>query len=410
MSQDTVLIIEDALEVRLLLKKAISRMAKYNVIEAADGRVGLTRALNDNPSIILLDLALPHMNGLEIMKELKAQNRQIPIIIITADSRTETILSAFRLGAKNFLQKPFKMKEMQVALENAMTEERLRRERDHLTQALARANRRQQRQLENWAALNYVARTISSTLDESEVFRRVVATANHLLNVEAGSLLLLDEAENVLRFAVTLGGKTAHTLKRVVPLGQGIAGWVAQHGQPTVVLDVHKDARFHANADQIPGFQTKAVICVPIKAMDRVLGVFEVINKRGQASGTTFTKQDERLLRTLASWITVAVENARLHRSLQEHTAVKTLKQAVVTLAHHINNELMTHALEVDSFKQSDLPDDEKVASLIRSSHNCSQRITAIVHAMGQITDIRTTAYLGSENMIDIKELLDSPR
>ena len=410
MSPETVLIIEDDLEVRLLLKKAISRMAKYHVIEAADGREGLTRALNDNPSIILLDLALPHMDGLEIMKELQIQNRLIPIIIITADSRTETILSAFRLGAKDFLQKPFRMKEMQSALENALTEERLRRERDNLTQALARANRRQQRQLENWAALNYVARTISSTLDESEVFRRVVATANHLLDVEAGSLLLLDEAKNVLRFAVTLGGKTTHTLERVVPVGQGIAGWVAQHGQPIVVLDVHQDARFHANADQIPGFQTEAVICVPIKAKDRVLGVFEVINKHGQASGTTFTEQDEKLLQTLASWITVAVENARLHRSLQEHAAVKTLKQAVVTLAHHINNELMTHALEIDNLRQSALTDDEKVASLTRSSRDCSQRIAAIVHAMDQITDIRTTAYLGSENMIDIKELLNSQR
>lgn len=406
MSQETVLIIEDDSEVRLLLKKAISRMAEYHVMEAADGREGLTRALNDNPSIILLDLALPYMDGLEIMEALRARHRMVPTIIITADSRTETILSAFRLGAKDFLQKPFRIQEMQSALENALTEERLRREKEHLTKALARANRRQQQQLENWEALNYVARTIITTLREDEVLQRVVATANHLLQVEAGSLLLLDETQEALHFAVTLDGKTSHALNQVVPLGQGIAGWVAKHVQPLLVLDVDEDPRFDPRVDQVPGFRTKAVICVPLKSKDQILGVFEIINKKGQNTGAEFTLEDVKLLRTLASWITIAVENARLHKSLQDHAATKTLKQAIITVAHHINNELMAYTLELDNLEQSPLTDDEKVASLIRSSRDCTQKITAIVQAMDQITDIRTTAYLGSEDMIDIEELL----
>jgi len=406
---ETVLIIEDDGEIRSLLKKALSRMTHYQVLEAPDGRVGLERALNDEPSVILLDLALPYMDGLEIMEELKAQGRLAPTIIITADSRIETVLRAFRLGAKDFLQKPFEMQHLQSALENALTEERLRREKEKLTRALANANRRQQRQLENWAALNYVARILSSTLEESEVLHRVVATANHLLHVEAGSVLLLDEKKNALRFAVTLGSTSTHPAKQMVPLGQGIASWVAQQGEPLVVPDVRLDPRFHADVDQLPGFQTRAVACVPLKSKERTLGVFEVINKQSQAGGAEFTAEDVKLLRTLASWITIAVENARLHRTLREHTAAQTLKRTVITLAHHINNKLMAYTLELDNLEQSALTDREKVQALMQSARMYTHKINEIVKAMESLTDVRTTPYIGSEDMLDIEDLLDNP-
>ncbi len=406
MTKEIILIIENNYEIRYLLKKALSRMERYHVIEAANGEVGLERALNDKPSVILLDLMLPQRDGLEILEALNAQGRRIPTIIITADSRPETILRAFRLGAKDFLQKPFEMPQMQSALENALTEERLRREKENLTKALAKANRRQQRQLDNWAALNFIARTISSTLEESEVLHRVVATAKHLLHVEAGSVLLLDEKNETLHFAVTLGEQTTHPPSGPVPLGEGLAGWVAQQGEPLMVPDVRQDARFEAEVDQIPGLQTRSVICVPLKSRERILGVFEVINKQSKSSNVGFTAEDLKLLQTLTSWITIAVENARLYRSLQQHTATKTLKQTVVTLAHHINNELMAYALELDNLEQSTLQNKEKVEVLISSARKCSQRISAVVKAMGRLTDIRTTPYIGSEDMLDIEDLL----
>lgn len=406
MSHETILIIEDDNNVRNLLEMSLSRIADYHVIKAADGREGLDRALHDTPSVILLDLALPYLDGLEIMERLAEQNHTIPTIIITADSRTEIILQAFRLGAKDFLQKPFKIKEVRAALENALTEERLRRERDKLTRALAQANRRQQQQLENWIALNYIAKTIISTLEESEVLRRVVATVNHILNVEAGSLLLFDGEEDSLHFVVTLGNKTTPVPKQTVAVNQGITGWVAKHAKPLLIPDVRKDARFDPNVDQLPGFRTRSVACVPLKSKNQVLGVFEVINKQGRSGTTVFTSEDIKMLQTLASWITVAVENARLTRSLQEHAAAQTLKQAVITMAHHINNLLMSLSLELNSVEHAELTDAEKNKALIRTSQKYNRQIAAVVKAMDQLTDVHTTSYIGSEEMIDIEDLL----
>jgi DNA-binding response OmpR family regulator len=406
MSQERVLIVEDDSSVRDILKDTLRHYTNYELIMAADGEEGLRYALEVEPSVMLLDLALPEIGGLEIMERLNAENKRIPTIIITADNRGDTILRAFRLGAKDFLRKPFHIHEIRSALENALTEERLRRERDKLTRALTIANQHQQRQLDNWVALDYIARTIISTLNESEVLRRVVTTAKHLLQVEAGSLLLFDEESEALHFAVTLGEQQSDVSARPEPVETGIARWVAEHGEPLHVEDVVDDPRFDPSVDQVPGFRSRAILCVPLRSRHKILGAFEVINKQGSPQSPAFEQEDVTLLKTLASWITIAVENARLNRTLQEHAAMKTLRQAVITLAHYINNHLMAFALELDSLEQSDLSDSEKVAAILDLSRRSNETIASVVEALDKLKDVRTTAYIGSEDMIDIEELL----
>ncbi len=408
MSQETILIVEDDASVRDILRDTLRHYTDHTLIMAVDGEEGLRRAMEDSPSVMLLDLALPEIGGLEIMERLNAEKKSIPTIIITADNRGDTILRAFRLGAKDFLRKPFHLHEIRSALENALTEERLRRERDKLTRALTIANQHQQRQLDNWVALDYIARTIISTLNESEVLRRVVATANHLLQVEAAALLLLDEESGALQYSVTMGAQSNEDSDSPDLVATGLAFWVLQNGEPLHVRDVWRDPRFDPNVDQVPGVRSEAVLCVPLKSRRKVLGVFEVINKQGSPHSPAFDQEDVTLLKTLASWITIAVENARLNRTMQEHAAMKTLRQAVVTLAHYINNHLMTFSLELDSLEQSELSDREKVKAVLDLSRQSNQTIASVVKALDRLKGVRTTSYVGSEDMIDIQELLDS--
>lgn len=405
--QETVLVVEDDVVIRSLLQQALSRPPEYRVLVAADGEEGRWIALHEKPDAMLLDLALPHLNGLELMAELVQAEVEIPTIIITAEDQPEQILRAFRLGAKDYLQKPFSIEQMRSALENALTEERLRRERDHLTKALTAANIRQHKQLENWAALNFIAKTIMSTLEEGEVLRRVMATVNHLLDVEAGSLLLVDQESNAtLNFAVTLQGAEAQISNLSLDLGQGIAGWVALHGDPLLVPDVSADPRFYPVVDLVTGFQSKAILCVPLKVQNRVLGVLELINKRSGPASPSFTDEDRQTLTTLASWVAIAVENARLNRAMQDAAASRALRQVVVALAHHINNHLMNCSLELDSLEHRQLHEGELTTALSGISRGCIQKISEIVTALGKVTELRTVPYVGSEDMLDIDGLL----
>lgn len=401
------MIIDDDDEMRSFLRDALLKLGGYRVLTAADARSGLTYVTTDEPNLILLDLHLADVSGLDLLERLNQEGYHIPTIAISAYGSEESILRAFRLGVKDFLQKPFTVSQAQVAIENALTEERLRREKENLTQALTLANRRLQKQLHNWKAINDIAQAITSTLEESEVFQRVIENVNRVLQVQAGSLLLLDQEAGELEFAVTLGEDAARFSDLRVKLGEGIAGWVAQHAKPLLVPDVRQDPRFYSQIDRITGFQTHAVLCVPLKAKGQVIGVIEVINKQRGPKSPSFTQGDKELLTMLASWVSVAVENARLNRATQEMAFAKALGQTVATLAHHINNRLMSFSLELDQLEEDKALDQQSIRDMIASARTCIREVSAVVKALDRLEKIRTVPYVGTTEMIDIEKPLE---
>jgi DNA-binding response OmpR family regulator len=406
MSDQTILVIEDDARIQEFLRDAVLIPSGYSVLTASDGEEGLRRALHNRPDVILLDLMLPRLSGLNVMRLLQRQNCHIPTIVITAYSSEQEILRAFRLGAKDFLQKPFTVEDVWAAIEKALTEERLRQEREKLTQALAEANERLQQQVQNWATLNDIAKAISSTLEEQEIFRRVVQNVTRILQVEACSLLLVDQETDELEFTVTLKGDVArYSAFRLQP-GQGIAGWVAEHGQPLLVPDVTRDSRFYARVDHSTGFRSRSILCVPLEARGRVIGVLEAINKRGESEDARFTEEDLEMLTALASWVAVAVENARLNRATRQMAAAGALKQTVTAMAHHVNNRLMAFSLELDGLEKEGAVDQQAVGAIIASARRSIQEVSAVVKALDRLGEIHTVPYVGAAEMIDIDDAL----
>jgi DNA-binding response OmpR family regulator len=406
MDQVTVLIVEDDEPTRHFLREVVEMRDCYRVLEAADGLVGMERALVDRPDVILLDLMLPGLSGLDLMERLRQQDCHIPTIVLTAYCSEREILRSFRLGAQDFLQKPFGIQEAWAAIEKALAEEQLRRERENLTRALAQANQRLQQQVQNWATLNDIAQAISSTLEESEIFRRVMENVSRILQVEACSLLLLDPKTNELEFAVTLEGDTARYSPFRLKPGQGIAGWVAQHGEPLLVPDVRQDARFYTQVDEATGFRSHSILCVPLKAREQVIGVLETINKRGAPGDPRFTQADLELLTALASWVAVAVENAWLNRATKEMAAAAAFKQAVTALAHHVNNRLMAFSLELDGLEMEGPLDQQALGAITGSARRSIQEISAVVKALDRLEELHTVPYVGTAQMIDIEKPL----
>lgn len=410
MERELVLVIEDNPGMRAFLRDSVLEPAGYQVKMAQDGQEGLKSALTTDPDLILLDLNLPRLSGLDILGHLYQQDHQIPAIIITAHGSEQIILKAFRLGAKDFLQKPFTMQEARIAIGNALKEERLRRENENLTRALTRANRHLQQQLHHWRALNDIAQAITSTLEESEIFRRAIENVSRVLQVQAGSLLLLDQRAGELEFAVTMRGDITRFSDFRIKLGEGIAGWVAQHDKPLLVPDVHQDPRFYPRIDQATHFQTRSVLCVPLRAKGQVIGVLEVINKQKGPKSPSFTEGDMELLTMLASWVAVAVENARLSRATQKLAATKALGQAVTTVSHHVNNRLMAFSLTLDRLEQESPFDRQTTNKLSTAARNCIREVSAIIRALERLEEIHTIPYVGDTEMLDIEGVLEPRR
>jgi PAS domain S-box-containing protein len=169
------------------------------------------------------------------------------------------------------------------------------------------------RRVDELVFLNEVSQILSSTLKLEQVLTILMDQTATMLDAEAGSVSLLDEESGELVFMVAAGPK-AHEIKGLkLPPGQGIAGWSAQEGQPVLVPDVSKDARWYGQVDQETGFVTRSLLCVPLISKDRVVGVVQVLNKR---TGT-FSEYDLSLLSSLTTVAATALENAQLYEKIR---------------------------------------------------------------------------------------------
>ncbi len=168
---------------------------------------------------------------------------------------------------------------------------------------------------------------INSTLDIDELLGIIMTTAGEVMRAEAASLMLLDEESKELVFRVALGEKGSELKEKFrVKLGEGIAGWVAQSGEPLMVNDPQTDQRFAGRFDNATGFQSKAIICVPMHAKDKIIGILEALNPVGR---TVFSNEDLALFQTFADQAAISVENARLHQALvNQEIAARELKIA----------------------------------------------------------------------------------
>jgi signal transduction histidine kinase len=171
-----------------------------------------------------------------------------------------------------------------------------------------------ERRSQELSTLNEIAAAVTSTLDSNEVYRLVVQKLNKYFQVDAGSILLLDETTGNLHFVMTIEGGEERLAGYVVPRGEGIVGHVVTTGEPEIVLNVQQDPRFYRDISESLGYVTNSILCVPMLARGRVIGAIELLNKLdGQ-----FTLEDADRLTRMAAFIGVAIENARLFQQVAD--------------------------------------------------------------------------------------------
>ena len=316
MAQERVLVIEDSFETQQLLAELVLEPNGYRHLAAMDGEDGLRLALEETPDLIVLDMQLPKMNGLEVLEALQQQDVDIPVIFTTIRESVELVVQAFRLGARDYVIKPFGPTEMHEAIQRALTTTTLREERDQLTQQLVEINQQLQRQLQELNVIYTIGRSVTSLLDLTRVLNRVVEAAVYLADAEEGMLLMLNRErdELYLRAAKGVDEKVARTLRMRVD--DSAAGRVVQTDRPVSLTD--------DRAQVVTDYLAKALLYVPMRVPDRgVIGVLGVINREADQS---FSERDIFLLSALADYAAIAIENARLFETLEaERTKLETI-------------------------------------------------------------------------------------
>lgn len=115
----TVLIIDDEESMRWIIAKALEK-ENYSTLTAASGREGLTRFSASSPDLVLLDLRMPDMDGVEVLKTIKKEQPQVPVIMITAHGTVETAIEAMKAGAADYISKPFDMEELKLIIRRSL--------------------------------------------------------------------------------------------------------------------------------------------------------------------------------------------------------------------------------------------------------------------------------------------------
>ena len=216
------------------------------------------------------------------------------------------------------------------------------------------------RHIQELAIFHDVAKALTSSLNLDSILQTIMAKVAEYFKPDTWSLLMVDEAADELYFAIAVGD-AADALKSVrLRVGEGIAGWVAKNGEALVVPDVYNDARFAKRIDEMTKWQTRSIICIPLKAKQRVLGVIQLINVPMSA----FTDSEMFFLRAICDYAAIAIDNARSVERIQELTITddctglynarhlyKTLEAEVYRSAR-FSYEFTVLFIDLDHFKQ----------------------------------------------------------
>ncbi|MEN9937706.1 MAG: hypothetical protein RLZZ387_4285 [Chloroflexota bacterium] len=300
---EEILIIDDSKQICSMLAEYVLPELGYQPSIANTGRQGLAKLREHLPDLILLDLQLPDISGLDLLRLIAQEGYDVPVILMTAHGSEAIAVEAFRLGARNYLIKPFSETEAQAVIDQALRERRLTREKEQLTKNL-------RQRVQELTVLYSIGKSVSSLLDQEELLVRIVEAGVYITRAEEGFLLLRDPRRNelYLRAAKNLGEQRAQRLR--MPIDDGIAGQVMRTGKPVRLDKANAGAQLKIKT----GFLVRAVLQVPLTVGSTVIGVLAVDN---QQSERTFGENDQYLLSALADYAAIAIENTRLYEEVK---------------------------------------------------------------------------------------------
>ena len=238
-------------------------------------------------------------------------------------------------------------------IQDARQQVLLNRKAANLSRRLRETSRRLQ-------VLGEIVATANSILEPRRVINVIMSQIQELIPSEAWSILLVDEDTGELAFEMALGERSSDLNDTRIKLGEGVAGWVAQTGEPAIVNDVRRDRRFQAKFDELTRFQTRSILCAPLISRGRTIGVVEIMNR---AAGSRFTKKDMNLLLTLVEPAAIALENAFLFQKTEQLAVTDDLTklynsryinsylEGAIGRAREASGSLAVMFLDLDGFK-----------------------------------------------------------
>jgi K+-sensing histidine kinase KdpD len=193
-----------------------------------------------------------------------------------------------------------------------------------------------QRQLEKLHRLIEASKIVNSSIDLDTLLRLILETSTRTVGADRGTVYLIDSTKNEL-WSKVLQGSAMVEIR--LPLGKGIAGYVAASGETVNLENAYGDPRFNPEVDKISGYHTMTMLCMPMKNREgTIIGVFQLLNK----NDGLFTQEDEEFIEALSVHAAIAVENAQIAQAMVQSERLSSVGRLASTIIHDIKNPMGT--------------------------------------------------------------------
>ncbi|MFQ5590054.1 MAG: response regulator [Phycisphaerae bacterium] len=333
-----VLVIDDEKTNRLLCKACLER-AGYEVYQASDGRLGIDSVRDNTPDVIIMDVMMPNMDGLECTRRLKADpdTRDIPIIMISARTENEDVLAGLEAGADEYLAKPIRTMELCLRVRSMA---RLRRER----MDLIISNEVRGEHTRILTGLVDFCRAVATSRRREDVIRHTLTAVADVARSRRVSIMCLDPDEQRLKIVSAVGMDEELASTVLVPVGEPIAGKVFASGQP-IVMNSEADALRDWRGYDSRFFASVPLLCTPMGASEQVVGVLNVTERVGGRPFTTFELEYVELIATVAATAIHDITAREAHNHASDSIMV-----ALAKLAEHRDNDTGRHVDRVTRY------------------------------------------------------------
>jgi diguanylate cyclase (GGDEF)-like protein len=202
-----------------------------------------------------------------------------------------------------------------------------------------------------------IGKALTSTFNMDQILIIILKRLSELIKAKNWTLFLLDPETEELYFGVVVGLDKGSLADVRIGLGEGIAGTVALTGEPILVPEVRQDTRFSNRVDDLTGFVTHSIICLPLKMQGAVIGVIELVNPEDMS---LFQDNFMPLLSILADYVAIAIHNARTYRKIESLSITDDVTGYYNTRHMHQHLDQLLHQgqevslvfLDVDNFKE----------------------------------------------------------
>jgi len=356
-----ILVVDDYNSTRQMIVDALHQSGYLSVSEADNGRDALDIIKSDLYDLVISDVMMPHMNGMDLLRHLKESHPNTAVIMITGQPGTDLTVSAMKKGAVDFIKKPFNISDLLYKVQIYLREKSVNELQQGDDESL---NRKITEQTEDLSIKSYIYDSLENLEGENEqIYNKMAELAIRVVEGDICHIMIYDdEMQKFYRKVTKKSAERPHTSDTHESL------------QPFFCQVIQKGEALMIHSDEHPEI-SPSLICTPLMIRGKAFGVLSIRKKKNRG---VFTKKDLHYLTSLTKRASLNLENKVLYESLYANV-LDTFKSLVASI------QLRDHYTEEHSRRVTKYAIDTATFMGCSKAEIGSLRISGVLHDIGKI-------------------------